>query len=45
MPGQKREARLRADDPGIHPKIEWCLTTMDCRVKPGNDGWSTGQAK
>jgi hypothetical protein len=27
MRRQKREARFRADDPGIHPKIEWFLSS------------------
>jgi hypothetical protein len=36
MPGQKREARLRADDPGIHvfPCGE---KDVDGRDKPGHD--------
>jgi hypothetical protein len=37
MPGQKREARLRADVPGIHvfaPQVE----DVDGRDKPGHDG-------
>jgi hypothetical protein len=25
-------------DPGIHPLQEAALISMDCRVKPGNDG-------
>jgi hypothetical protein len=33
MRGQKREARLQANCPRIHPSSK----KMDCRVKPGND--------
>jgi hypothetical protein len=36
MPGQKREARLRVDDPGA--SIFFLAERMDCRVEPGNDG-------
>ena len=37
MPGQKREARLRADDPGIH--VFCCgKKDVDGRDKPGHDG-------
>jgi hypothetical protein len=49
MPGQKREARLRADDPAIHQNqsvfhqrwIAGSSPAMTRRaVKPGNDGQS-----
>jgi cyclohexyl-isocyanide hydratase len=46
MPGQKREARFRADDPGIHhPSKEFFAKRMDCRVEPGNDGLQLQQRK
>ena len=35
--GQKREARLQASDPAIHPTSQESPTTMDPRVKPGGD--------
>jgi len=41
MRGQKRveDARERADDPRIHPLRENFLRrSMDCRLRPGNDG-------
>ncbi|MET4388875.1 hypothetical protein ABIB73_004640 [Bradyrhizobium sp. F1.4.3] len=37
MPGQKREARLRADVPGIHA-LHAARQDVDGRVKPGHDG-------
>ena len=39
MPGQKREARLRARCAG-HPRLEnrLCKQDVDGRVKPGHDG-------
>ena len=36
MLGLKREARLRADVPGIHVLL--CSKGVDGRVKPGHDG-------
>jgi len=39
MPGQKREARLRADVPGIHVFLVVAgKQAVDGRGKPGNDG-------
>jgi hypothetical protein len=37
MPGLKREARLRADDPGIHALPFLGTKVVDGRVKPGHD--------
>ncbi|MEH2515980.1 hypothetical protein V1279_001553 [Bradyrhizobium sp. AZCC 1610] len=38
MPGQKREARLRARCPG-HPRLSLCEgKDVDGRDKPGHDG-------
>jgi hypothetical protein len=37
MPGQKREARLRADIPGIH--VLAATKNVDGRDKPGHDEW------
>jgi hypothetical protein len=38
MPGQKREARLRADVPGIHVLRIIGKKNVDGRDKPGHDG-------
>jgi len=38
MPGQKREARLRADVPGIHVFLFDVKEDVDGRDKPGHDG-------
>jgi hypothetical protein len=37
MPGQKREARLRADVPGIHVFLSDNQEGVDGRDKPGHD--------
>jgi hypothetical protein len=37
MPGQKREARLRADVPGIHVLAIREEEDVDARDKPGHD--------
>jgi hypothetical protein len=37
MPGQKREARLRADVPGIHVLWRSKKKDVDGRDKPGHD--------
>jgi hypothetical protein len=37
MPGQKREARLRADVPGIHVFLSLSKEVVDDRDKPGHD--------
>src|SRR5664279_163017 len=42
MPGLKREARLRADVPGIHVFAAG-FTDVDGRDKPGHDGFSADQ--
>ena len=48
MRGQKRveDARERADDPRIHLRgKKFVRSSIDCRVKPGNDGvnlWTMG---
>jgi peptide/nickel transport system ATP-binding protein len=44
MAGQKREARLHADDPAIHPSSQESSKGMDLRVKPGGDASVTGEA-
>jgi hypothetical protein len=38
MPGLKREARLRADVPGIHALLDDRKEDVDGRDKPGHDG-------
>jgi peptide/nickel transport system ATP-binding protein len=46
MAGQEREARLRADDPAIHPSSTRSSSeAMDPRVKPGGDEPARGEAK
>ena len=40
MAGQKREARLRADVPGIRVFLDRCRKGVDRRDKPGHDGES-----
>jgi hypothetical protein len=37
MPGQKREARLRADVPGIHVFLSFKRQDVDGRNKSGHD--------